>query len=266
VRRIAESRSRWPGAKPRIDDVSSVMWGAIREESARLVERHPELGAEDMHTATLAALAVGAGARLSRIAESLEFQRMLARVRDAAVPALLFGIPHKPFRDHDSAGASLPARDVAHRRGAVASTRHARSSVMDARTVAHAFGDARCVGRGQSVAASRALVPGLRGKGPDPFRMSLDYQDRDFLVRLMGDWTQRRGRRAFQPRPSTAHRLHLSYARRADRHRRHWDPRRMPWIWSSGVIGATLGRDHYVRVVYGGIPCAIRFTRRHSSK
>src|SRR5678815_2445646 len=99
----------------------------------------------------------------------------------------------------------------------------------------------------------RALwSPDYEGKGPDPFRMSLDYQDRDFLVRLMGDWTQRRGRRAFQPRPSTAHRLHLSSLGALIDIDGTWDPRPDAVDLEQWRHRATLGRDHYVRVVYAG--------------
>ena len=76
--------------------------------------------------------------------------------------------------------------------------------------------------------------------------------DRAFLVKLMGDWTQYAGRLPFQPRPSTAHRLHLSslgalidvegtWSRRPDR----VDIEQWRHL-------ASLGRDHYVRVVYAG--------------
>ena len=93
-----------------------------------------------------------------------------------------------------------------------------------------------------------------------PFRMSLDPLDRLMLVALMSgfDLTAKLGNRRSQYRPHTANsrRLSLSSLGALLEVEGQWDP---PVPKGMGLQQwrhvATLGRDHYVRVVYRGFLC-----------
>ena len=237
----------------RTDDVSSVMWRGIREESAHLAARYPELGAADMHTATLAALALGSGARLGRLAES-------SGIAEQARPALeklpyfpmLFGMPHAPSRSVTA--LELPYRlvmspigDARWQHASLPIVRHGRAELWHTRlNIPAASG-------GEGPAQVRALwSPDYEQPVKPPFTMSLDEVDRQFLVKLMGDWTQHAGPYPFQPRPSTAHRLHLSSLGALIDVEGTWEPRPDQVDIEQWRHLASLGRDHYVRVVYAG--------------
>lgn len=237
----------------RVDDVSSVMWSGIRDESAQLAARYPELGAADMHTATIAALALGSGARLGRLAES-------SGIAENARPALeklpyfpmLFGMPHEP--SNNVTALELPYRlvmspigDARWQHASLPIVRHGRTELWHTRlNVPAASG-------GEGPAQVRALwSPDYERPVRPLFTMSLDELDREFLVRLMGDWTQNAGRRAFQPRPSTAHRLHLSSLGALIDVEGTWETRPDHVDVEQWRHLASLGRDHYVRVVYAG--------------
>jgi len=85
-----------------------------------------------------------------------------------------------------------------------------------------------------------------------PFRMSLDPLDRIMLVQLMAGYTEKN----YQPRSSKAHRLMLSALGGLLDVEGSWNP---PPPTGIGLEQwrhlATLGRDHYVRVVYKGFLC-----------
>ena len=101
---------------------------------------------------------------------------------------------------------------------------------------------------------------------PLPFRMSLDPLDRQMLVKLMAGYDEKASLlppKPFTPRPSIAQRLHLSALGGLLDAEGTWTVR--PWTIveenppQTEVIGleqwrhlATLGRDHYVKVVYAG--------------
>ncbi len=86
-----------------------------------------------------------------------------------------------------------------------------------------------------------------------PFRMSLDPTDRAMLVDLMAGFHRKTptGSR-YQPRPSTAHRLHLSALGALLDAEGAWSTRPELVDVQEWRHQATLGRDHYVRVVYAG--------------
>ena len=252
ARRIAETAAGGLH-ESRTDEVSSVMWSGIREESAQLAARYPELAAADMHTATLAALALGSGARLGRLAES-------SGIAERARPALeklpyfpmLFGMPHEPSRSVTA--LELPYRlvmspigDARWQHASLPIVRHGRAELWHTRlNIPAASG-------GEGPAQVRALwSPDYEQPVKPPFTMSLDETDRQFLVRLMADWTQHAGRWPFQPRPSTAHRLHLSSLGALIDVEGTWDTRPDEVDLEQWRHLASLGRDHYVRVVYAG--------------
>jgi hypothetical protein len=102
---------------------------------------------------------------------------------------------------------------------------------------------------------------------PEPYRMSLDPLDRQMLVKLMAGYDEQMSltppSHGFLPRPSIAHRLMLSALGGLLDSEGAWTTRpetimrQQPLV--TARIGleqwrhlATLGRDHYVRVVYAG--------------
>jgi hypothetical protein len=96
--------------------------------------------------------------------------------------------------------------------------------------------------------------------GPQPFRMSLDALDREMLVKLMCGFNEDDTRgRPFRPRTAQSRRLSLSALGALLEAEGHWEP---PSPRKVGLQEwrhvATLGRDHYVRVVYRGFLCPLR--------
>jgi hypothetical protein len=239
-------------------DVSGVMWEAIRQESGALFEHHPELRTGDLRTATLAAFALGSAATLSRMAESSHIARDDALVSEQ-LPylSLLTGIPHEP--SPTSTALELPYRlflspigEARWHHHLLPIDRHGRTELWHTRLGSSAV----TTGAGGVTQIRILWSPDMDNHGNvgRPFRMSLDAQDREFLVRLMADWTQRRAdpRFSYQPRPGLARRLHLSSLGALLDAGGEWDPRPEGVDLEQWRHLATLGRDHYVRVVYSG--------------
>lgn len=89
----------------------------------------------------------------------------------------------------------------------------------------------------------------------NPFRMSLDPMDRTMLVDLMAGYHRHPpGSEVahYLPRPATAHRLHLSALGALLDAEGAWPLRPSTATIEEWRHLATLGRDHYVRVVYAG--------------
>jgi len=84
-----------------------------------------------------------------------------------------------------------------------------------------------------------------------PFRMSLDPLDRIMLVQLMAGYNKKN----FQPWSSQANRLMLSAMGGLLDVEGNWDSRPSPVSLEQWRHLASLGRDHYVRVVYAGFLC-----------
>jgi hypothetical protein len=257
ARRIAERAAGGLYAK-RSSDVDGVMWEATLQESAALFDRHPILREGDRHTATLAALAVGSTAELSRLAESSgaadESAVLLER---APYLPLLRGQPHEPATN--STALELPYRlfispmsDAHWQHGVMPVTRHGRTELWHTR-----LATTPPSGVGTVPSQIRALWSPDFERAPDPrlpFHMPLDAQDRAFLVHLTADWTQNRAdmRFKYRPRPALVNRLHLSSLGALLDAGGEWDPRPENVDLEQWRHLATLGRDHYVRVVYAG--------------
>ncbi|MES3034465.1 MAG: hypothetical protein V4813_10775 [Gemmatimonadota bacterium] len=86
-----------------------------------------------------------------------------------------------------------------------------------------------------------------------PFRMSLDPIDRMMLVDCMaGFHRDTLARRDYVPKPSVAHRLHLTALGALLDAEGAWEPRPDTADLQEWRHLTSLGRDHYVRVVYAG--------------
>jgi hypothetical protein len=254
VRRIADASA---GGLDRSGpaELAQVMWSEIRRESAVLGERHPELGKNDLHTATLAALAVGASASLATLAESAGIRAENRPVFEKLpyLP-LVFGQPHEP-------GWNATALELPYRlwMSPLPDARWGHASlpvVQGGRTeLWHTRLSPADPSRGDAPLAIRVLwSPDFDGRTPPPFTMSLDRQEREFLVRLMADWTQRTAGNLFPflPRPAAARRLHLSSLGALLDVQGAWDPRPQGVDLEQWRHLGTLGRDHYVRVAHAG--------------
>jgi hypothetical protein len=92
---------------------------------------------------------------------------------------------------------------------------------------------------------------------PLPFRMSLDPLDRKMLVQLMAGYDEiaTGSKRAYVPHASRTHRLMLSSLGALLDSEGAWTTRPAGVGLEQWRHIATLGRDHYVRVVYAGFLC-----------
>jgi hypothetical protein len=97
----------------------------------------------------------------------------------------------------------------------------------------------------------QAIISVVNKEPPLPFRTSLDALDRKMLVRLMAGFNE-----LHTPRPARSERLSLSALGALLDVEGNWNP---PPPDNVGLEQwrhlATLGRDHYVRVVYKGFLC-----------
>ncbi len=262
ARRIAELAAG--GLQATADDrLGAVVWGALEQESAVVFAHYPELREGDLHTATLGTLALDTATHLSQMADTLRIDPE-ARAVFERLPylPLLIGNPHPPARS--ATALELPYRlflspigTARWQHGIAPATQRGRTELWHTR-----LGDPAPAAGAWHAARVRALWspdfddPDVAGKvdPPRPFRMSLDAQDRQFLVKLMAEWNQKRAdrNRVYLPQSSEAKRLHLSSLGALLDAGGDWDPRPEGVDLEQWRHLATLGRDHYVRVVYSG--------------
>jgi len=97
--------------------------------------------------------------------------------------------------------------------------------------------------------------PGGPAPNPDLLRMSLDPVDRSMLVTLMAGFDATRGSGLYRPLSSEAKRLHLSALGALVDVEGTWTNLPDQVDLQQWRHLATLGRDHYVRVMYAGYLC-----------
>lgn len=262
----ADARRRLEEGTQRIADLAAgglnngqpapVAFEALRREADRLFTRHPQLRRGDLHTATLAALAAGSAGRLAATAAAAGISDRAAGIGAMPYLPLLADTPHRP-------AGSVTALELPYRL-------HMTPIGTPAGTPRWQHRDEPATARGRTElwhtrlsgaegAASRLRFlwsPDLDATGDvaGPFRMSLDRQDRDFLVKLTADWRQKRagsGRR-YLPPSAEAKRLHLSALGALLEAGGDWEPRPEGVDLEQWRHLATLGRDQVVRVVYAG--------------
>lgn len=258
----ADARRRLDEAAQRIADIAAgglnngqpapVAFEALRGEADRLFDRHPQLRRGDLHTATLAALAAGSAGRLAATAAAAGIGDLAAGIEAMPYLPLLADTPHRP-------ATSVTALELPYR---------LHMTPIGTPRWQHRDDPATAGGRtelwhtrlsGADAAPSRLRFlwsPDLDAVGEvaGPFRMSLDRQDRDFLVKLTADWRQMQpgDRRRYLPQSAEAKRLHLSALGALLDAGGDWEPRPEGVDLEQWRHLATLGRDHYVRVVYAG--------------
>jgi hypothetical protein len=262
----ADARRRLKEGARRIADLAagglnggqpgSVAFEALRREADRMFERHPLLRRGDLHTATLAALAAGSAGRLAATAAAAGISDRAAGIEAMPYLPLLADTPHRP--ESSVTALELPYRLHMTPIGTPAGTpqwQH-RDVPVTARGRTELW-HTRLSGAGGAPSRLRFLwSPDLDATGDvaGPFRMSLDRQDRDFLVKLTADWRQKRAGsgRTYLPASAEAKRLHLSALGALLEAGGDWEPRPEGVDLEQWRHLATLGRDHVVRVVYAG--------------
>ena len=240
------------------EDLRTVLQELMRSEADRIGERFPQLRAGLSRDATVAALSLAATeAFASMVATRLDANAI------AHVPFLpIVFAPHQPSRSVTA--LELPYRLVLsplaparwlHRDHPVEQC--GRTELWHTRltTAEEDFGP-------DAPSKVRAIwspdypieqFDTLLGPPPLPFRMSLDPLDRKMLVQLMAGFNESGpGRRRYTPRASEAKRLHLTSLGALLDAEGNWNPRPQSVDLEQWRHLATLGRDHYVRVMYAG--------------
>ena len=247
------------------EDLHSVLSHQMKGELDRATDRFPGLREAAGRDAAMALLALQAVEQIARHQGEVAFDI----VGSSVLPflPLLLG-PHEPPRSVTA--LELPYRLMLSPVGATRwqhadapVERHGRTELWHTR-LRSAAGDTG----GDGASRVRALWspdygsyprPFAEGSPPDPPILSLDRWDRDFLVRLMSGFDQSvagHGKQpSFSPRTSEARRLHLSALGALLDAEGSWDTRPEGVDLTQWRHLATLGRDHYVRVMYAGYLC-----------
>ncbi|MBL9059264.1 MAG: hypothetical protein JNK88_04470, partial [Mangrovicoccus sp.] len=255
----ADARRRLDEAAQRIADIAAgglnngqpapVAFEALRSEADRLFDRHPQLRRGDLHTATLAALAAGSAGRLAATAAAAGIGDLAAGIEAMPYLPLLADTPHRPATSVTA--LELPYRlhltPIGTPAGAPRWQHRDDPATVRGRTE---LWHTRLSGGAAAPSRLRFLwSPDLDATGDvaGPFRMSLDRQDRDFLVKLTADWRQMQpgDRRKYLPQSAEAKRLHLSALGALLDAGGDWEPRPEGVDLEQWRHLATLGRDHY---------------------
>ncbi len=244
--------------------LSGVIWAGILRESTELFAQNPELREGDFHLATLATLALESANNVADVARQLDLTIDPHKILDN-FPYVSFwlGFPHEPAQQVTA--LELPYRLIL---SPIESARW-RHSILPrlAQGLTELWHTRLTVGEGLKGADASAKVRAIWS--PDyplddveianrinkPFRMSLDTQDRKMLVNLMGNYRQKRAdipRFKYIPRASHSKRLQLSALGGLLDLEGEWALRPIGVDLEQWRHLATLGRDHYVRVVYSG--------------
>lgn len=244
--------------------LGEVMWKGVLREAELLFDQHPDLREGDAHLATLATLAFESAGNLTEAAQQLNFEfDTISALEELPWVSFLTGFPHEPAQQVTA--LELPYRLVLtpiesarwrHRilpRVAQGLTElwHTRLTTSTGQDHTDAAAKVRAIWSPDYLLDDTQIV----NKVNKPFRMSLDTQDRKMLVNLMGNYRQRRGdipRFKYIPAASVTKRLQLSALGGLLDLEGEWGLRPEGVDLEQWRHLATLGRDHYVRVVYSG--------------
>jgi hypothetical protein len=240
------------------------MFEAIDREMDDLFRSRPELRDGPAHQASIAAVSLTAMEALAPAARRADVELGLL----SEIPFFqLFLSPHEPART--ATALELPYRLLispieqarwTHQDDPV--EHNGRTELWHTRmtTAPDDFGP-DLPGKIRAVWSPDYAIEGVYAllKPQRPFRMSLDPLDRTMLVRLMAGWGELRGDivkpTPYTPRASHAKRLQLSALGGLLDAEGNWKPRPTDVDLEQWRHLATLGRDHYVRVVYAGFMC-----------
>lgn len=230
----------------------------VDSEVAAIIARYPSLGT-DAQARSLVAVRIGLEAsRMLTVDPSLP-GAFKPEAGVTVLPPML--APHRPA--HDVTAIEMPYRlvispvgETTWRHRTTAEARQGRHEVWHTRLV-----DAGIMGSRDGSTQLRAIWSDDYDRGDlaelvndmKPFRMPLDPLDRDWLVRLTSGFreTRRDGQR-FTPKPVSSRRLILSALGGLLDTRGAWNDRPGDVDLEQWQHRMSLGRDHYVRVVYSG--------------
>ena len=241
------------------EDLQSVLQRQMQTEIDRIAERFPNLREEGGRDAGMALLALQTAEQLAK--SQIDFSFGAAGLSVLPLLPILFA-PHEPARSVTA--LELPYRLMLSPVGATrwqhqdaAVERRGRTELWHTRL---RTADGEYGGDGES--RVRALwSPDYPNPLKPPLNMSLDPQDRDMLVRLMAGFDEkpridgRNEDQPYTPRSSAAKRLHLSALGALFDAEGNWDIRPLTADIQQWRHLASLGRDHYVRVMYAGYLC-----------
>lgn len=256
ARRVATKATEAVSAGAR--GIEGFLRRAMNEELDVLAERFAPLRDADRREVAAAALALTTTQAISahRVGESI-----IERIDIFPFLPIIFG-PHQPARNVSA--LELPYRLILspvpeahwyHDTKPVA--HHGRTELWHTRLTSSVAGIGPDLPtKVRALWSPDYLLPNIVGivNGVKPFRMSLDPLDREMLVKLMSGFNEfdTRGR-VFRPHTASARRLALSSLGALLDAEGNWEP---PAPEGVGLEEwrhlATLGRDHYVRVVYRG--------------
>jgi hypothetical protein len=235
---------------------------AMHTELSRLAEKHSQLREPQGQELGLGALALGALRALSRSRTKFEFETSVIGGLGAFLTPFT---PHRPGRTVTA--LELPYRLVlspiesAHWRHSAKQVErsgrtelwHTRLSTTGEKTGPDEPSKIRAIWSPDYPIGAATLVALL--DPPKPFRMSLDPLDRQMLVKLMAGFNEKIGRRMYTPRSSLARRLILSSLGGLLDSEGSWNAHPEGVDLEEWRHLSSLGRDHYVRVVYAGFLC-----------
>jgi hypothetical protein len=238
---------------------------AMAAELDALGERFPQLREGIGRETGLAALALGAGRAVAGSSHSFELDASLI----GRIPIFLIPLaPHAPGRNVTA--LELPYRLVLSpiesarwRHSEIPVERHGRTELWHTRLTTtegikgpDAPSKVRAIWSPDYPIDLPSILNLLQPPEPKPYRMSLDPLDRQMLVTLMAGFDATiDGRRSFTPRSSAANRLFLSSLGGLLDTEGNWNSRPKGVDLEQWRHEASLGRDHYVRVVYAGFLC-----------
>jgi hypothetical protein len=264
AQRIAEQAAGGLTSSAR-KSLGKVMFEVMHGEAEHLQRRFPALREGPAHQAGIAALSLAATEALAAVASRINVDIGVV----AELPWLpLLLAPHEPGRGVTA--LELPYRLILspienarwlHRDTPVVYKGRTELWHTRLRTAEHDFGPdgaakVRALWSPDYPIADEAIFAILTPP-PQPFRTSLDALDRKMLVKLMAGYDEKRpGNLLYRPRSSHAKRVHLTALGGLLDAEGNWDLRPAGVDLEQWRHLATLGRDHYVRVVYAGFLCS----------
>jgi hypothetical protein len=250
ARRVAE-RSAGGLRESARNGLGGVMLDAIHGELDALHREFPVLRQGPFHQAGIAALALASAGALADAASRVADTAGIA-VELPWLPLLL--APHEPSRKVTA--IELPYRliltpiEAARWRHRDAPFTHLGRTELWHTRLATAAG---VTGPDGPTKVRAIWSPDYPAPAPEPFRGSLAPLDRKMLVQLMAGFDEKRADKVtYKPRAARNARLHLSALGGLLDSEGDWEKRPALVDIEQWRHLATLGRDHYVRVVYAG--------------
>jgi len=240
-----------------------ILKGVLRE-AEMVFNQHPALREGDLHFATLATLALESANNLSDAARELNLTiNPNELVENLPFVNFLSGFPREPSLQVTALELPYrliltPIESARWRHSILPRVAQGLTELWHTRlTTSSGVVDVDASAKVRAIWSPDYPLDDaeIAAKVNKPFRMSLDTQDRKMLVNLMGNYRQKRRDTPlfnYIPRASVTKRLQLSSLGGLLDLEGEWSHRPVNVDLEQWRHLATLGRDHYVRVVYSG--------------